>query len=214
MKEKKIFVYGSGGHGKVVADILLSANYTLTGFIDDSPLAEKTKVLDFPILGNSKWLYNESKKSNIALALGIGNNQIRKVIAEKCISWGIELITAIHPKSIVSRFAKVGLGTVVMASAVINPNAEIGLGTIINSGAIVEHDVIVGNYAHLSPNATMGGGASLGDLSHLGLGAIVLPLIKVGSKTIVGAGAVVVKDIGDSLVAIGIPAKIHRKIES
>lgn len=210
---KNIFVYGSGGHGKVVADILLANGIKLSGFIDDNPKNHNSKVLGFPVVGGNDWFINESTKTNLTIALGIGNNQIRKLVAEKCVSLGIELMTLIHPKAILSPFAKVGLGTVVMAGAIINPDAQIGLGAIINSGSIVEHDCFVGDYAHISPNASMGGAASLGNLSHLGLGAVILPLIKVGSSSIIGAGAVVVKDIEDCSVAIGVPAKTHRKIE-
>jgi UDP-N-acetylbacillosamine N-acetyltransferase len=87
----------------------------------------------------------------------------------------------------------------------------VGEGVIVNSGAVVEHDVEVGEYAHVAPNATMGGGSSLGAFSHLGIGASVLPRVHIGDRTVVGAGAVVVKNLPDEVVAIGVPARIHRQ---
>ena len=76
---------------------------------------------------------------------------------------------------------------------------------------MVEHDVEVGEYAHVAPNAAMGGGSSLGAFSHLGIGASVLPCVHIGARSVVGAGAVVVRNLPDEVVAIGIPARIHRQ---
>jgi acetyltransferase-like isoleucine patch superfamily enzyme len=98
-----------------------------------------------------------------------------------------------------------------MANAIVNADAVVGEGVIVNSGAVVEHDVEVDEYAHVAPNAAMGGGSSLGAFSHLGIGASVLPCVRIGAHTVVGAGAVVVKNLPDEVVAIGVPAMIHRQ---
>ncbi|MEW6735526.1 MAG: acetyltransferase [Acidobacteriota bacterium] len=211
---KRIFVFGAGGHGKVVADILLTARLTgVAGFVDDNERLKGTKVIGLPVFGNSEWLQAEASTGKVAVALGIGENRLRQKIAERCLSWGIELITAVHPSAVLSRSSRVGIGTTIMAGAVLNPDSLVGCGVIVNTGAVVEHDTLVGDYAHISPNATMGGGARLGWQAHLGLGAIVLPGISVGDAAIVGAGAVVVEDLPDNVIAMGVPARVHRKVE-
>ncbi len=214
MRTKRIFVYGASGHGKVVADILLtSRSASLAGFVDDRQELTGTKVLGLPVFGTGEWLLEEARKSHNAVALGVGNNQTRQLLAERCSLWGVEILTLVHPTATVSRFAELGRGTVVMAGAAINADARTGQGAIVNTCAVVEHDVIIGNYAHVSPNASMGGASRLGAFSQLGLGAVVLQGVAIGSSTIVGAGAAVVKDLPDHVVAIGIPARIHRYIQ-
>ena len=138
------------------------------------------------------------------------DNPSRHWIAESCAYWGAEILTVVHPRAAVSRAARVERGTVVMANATANADAVVGEGVIVNSGAVVEHDVEVGEYAHVAPNATMGGGSTLGAFSHLGIGASVLPCVHIGARTVVGAGAVVVKNLPDEVVAMGVPARIHR----
>lgn len=213
MKRRRIFVYGAGGHGKVVADILLSnADSEFAGFVDDREELWGIRVIGFPVLGNCQWLRQEALNSRIAVALGVGESRSRQLLAARCSRWGIEILTLLHPAATVSQSAQLGRGTVVMAGAIVNPDARIGIGVIVNSGAVVEHDAEIGDYAHVAPNAAMGGASHLGSFSHLGLGAIVLQRVHIGSYTMVGAGAVVVKNLPDQVVAIGVPARIHRQL--
>ena len=214
VKKRRIFVYGAGGHGKVVADILISKGESeFAGFVDDKEAFWGTKVVGFPAHGGRQWLQQESLHSPVAVALGVGANKSRQQLVEFCFQWNIEILTLVHPAATVSRTARIGQGTVVMAGAVINPDARVGAGVIVNTGAVVEHDVEVGDYAHVAPMAAMGGAARLGAFSHLGLGAVVFQCVHIGSHTIVGAGAVVVKNLPDEVVAFGVPARIQRQLQ-
>lgn len=210
---QKVFVYGASGHGKVVADMLLARKDSrLEGFVDDRSEMQSTSVLGLPVLGDGRWLQQQAERRRIAVALGVGDNCARQRVAEKCLDWGVEIVTIVHPAATVSESARLGFGTVVMAQAVINSAAVIGNGVIVNTGAVVEHDVEIGEFAHVSPNAAMGGTSRLGKFSHLGIGAVVIQRVSIGAHTIIGAGAVVTRDIPDGVVAFGVPAEIHRTL--
>lgn len=214
MTIQKLFIYGAGGHGKVVGDILVvRKDPNFAGFIDDKVELQGTSVLGFRVWGDGHWLEREVQKGAVAVALGVADNSVRQKMASQFLAWGAELATVIHPAASISSSARLGPGTVVMAQAVINPNAEVGRGVIVNSAAVVEHDVKVGDFAHISPNATMGGVSRLGALSHLGIGAIVIHCVSIGARAVVGAGAVVVRDIPDNVVAFGVPARVHRSFD-
>jgi len=201
-----IAVYGAGGHGKVVADIILASGQAVEAFLDDSSAAAGRCILGILVYSAEAWL---ASHAGARVALGIGDNRARERAAVRVRDHGCHLLTVTHPSTIISGSAKIGDGVAIMAAAVLNPDCEIGEGAIINTGAIVEHDVTVGRYAHLSPRCATGGGAQIGAYAHLGMGAIVLPLKKVGENTIVGAGAVVIESIKDNQIASGVPARIH-----
>ena len=211
MASGNVVVYGAGGHGKVVGDVILAAGMQLIGFVDDQALRghcvlQNGTERSYSVLGDGTWLRSQS--GNFAdVALAIGNNKIRSIVADRLLESGFELACLAHPSSSISRFARLGPGCVVMALAAINPNADVGTGTIINTGAVVEHDVAIGEFAHVSPNASLAGGAQLGARSHLGTGAVVLPGVIVGCDCVVGAGAVVNRNVADGSVVVGVPAR-------
>ncbi len=196
----RLMIIGAGGHGKVIADIALKNGYKDISFLDDNATG---KCLDFPIIGISAKMdmMNDGKTDFI---IAVGNNQIRKKIAE---SHKVNWIKLIHPSAQIAYGAEIGEGTVVMAGAIINPDAKVGKHCIINSCAVIEHDNQLGDFVHVSPNAALGGTVHVGDMTHIGIGATIRNNITIGKNTLVGAGAVVVKNITDVGTYIGVPAQ-------
>lgn len=198
-----VVVYGSGGHGKVVCDVLLAAGHVVAGFVDDDRERHGALVLGLPVLGGGDQLAGKAAH----VALGIGSNRARAVVAAKIASLGGVLLTCVHPRAVVAPSAVLGEGTIVMALAVVNPDARIGRGAVVNTAAVVEHDCAVGDFAHISPNSVMGGGCTVSTFAQLGIGATMLPGTAVGEGALVGAGGVVVRDVAAGAVARGVPAR-------
>lgn len=196
----RLVIVGAGGHGKVVADIALKNGYTDIVFVDDRAVGF---CMDFPIIctcADIEMLRNG--KTDFVIA--IGNNEIRKRIAEQHdINW----VTLIHPSAQIGVKVKIGFGTVVMAGAVINPCATVGKHCIINTRAVVEHDNMIADYVHVSPNAALGGTVCVGEGTHVGIGATVKNNIEICEKCRIGAGAVVDRDLTETDTYIGIPAR-------
>ncbi len=208
--KKKIIIIGSGGHAKVIADIILKRkeelkeDIELKGFLDDKYNDDnELKIFDIPVIGKVDKIKDISKE-DIYFIIGIGNNEIREKISK---SYKVNYFTAIHPKATIANKAKIKEGSVVMANAVINSYTEIGKHCIINTGSIIEHDNIIEDFVHISPNVTLAGGVKVGQGSWIGIGASVIEGIKIGSRTMIGAGSVVIKDIEDNKKAFGVPCK-------
>jgi len=178
-----MFLYGAGGHARVIIDIILSStNYTIEGIYDDFT-SEK--------LIHGITLLDTLPKHKNNLIISVGNNRTRKKISQ---SLTANYLTAIHHKAVISKLdVIIGEGTVVMSNAVINPNSKIGKHCIINTAAIVEHDCTIEDYAHISPNATLAGNVIVGEGTQVGLGANVIPGIKIGKWCIIGAGSTVIE---------------------
>ncbi len=199
-----ILLYGAGGHGVVVSDILKCQGISDVVFVDDAPEA---KIQGYSVIQASE--IQQYDYSGMIITVGL--NRTRKKIAH---SIKLPFLNAFHPKAAISEInIQIEYGTVIMANVVINPRVQIGAHSIINSGAVVEHDCQLGRFTHLGPNATLCGGVLLGDGCFVGSGAVVLPGISIGAWSTIGAGAVVTKDIPEHCTAVGAPAvpiKFHR----
>ncbi len=200
--QESVVIIGAGGHGKVVADIVLKAGDHVQGFLDDNFEADE-KFIGFPILGRIDDFINFL---NARFVIAIGNAQVRENIVEKL--QGVSWYTAIHPKAVISEIdTLIGEGTVVMAEAVINAAAKIGKHCIINTGAIVEHDNYIEDFVHVSVGARLAGNVHIGKETWIGIGATVSNNISICEKCVIGAGAVVINNIDTSQTYVGVPAK-------
>lgn len=196
-----MYLYGASGHAMVIMDILKANGISIEGLVDDNP-----ERMD--LLGHSVF-YGKTDAS--PLIISIGNNKVRKKIAE---NYPAEFGTAIHPSAIVSEHAQIEEGTVVMQGAIIQTCAKIGKHCIINTGASVDHECQIGDYVHISPHATLCGNVHVGEGTWIGAGTTVIQGVKIGKWCMIGAGSVVTKDIPDGVLAVGNRCKIIKKIEN
>lgn len=204
----KTLIIGASGHGKVVLDILQQdKNIEVKGFIDDDPNRHGQTINGIEVLGSFSIIQDLQNDIDSGI-VGIGNNFTRAVFFKRLKEVKFNLITAIHPCTVISTSAKVGRGTVIAAGAVVNPDASIKENCIINTGAIIDHDCVIKDHVHISPGANLAGNVSISEYSHVGIGASVINGIYVGRNVTIGAGAVVIRDVPDNAVVAGVPAKI------
>ena len=198
---KTIAVYGASGHGKVVADIARALGYKEIIFIDDGDNEFLSFKEFYEIYGNS-----------LSVALGVGDNKTRKKIFDNLKKKNISVKTLIHPSSIISPSAEIGEGVVVMPLVSVNADAVIKDGVILNTSCVVEHDNVIGDFTHISPNVSLAGNVKVGAFAHIGIGSCVIQGISIGDYTIIGAGSAVIKNIPVSSLAVGVPAKVIKKL--
>ena len=213
----RVIGLGAGGHAKVVIEILrLIGGYELAGLLDPKQELWGTEVLGVPVLGDDSLLpelYNQGVH-HAFIGLGTtGDTQPRRQLYEKARRQGFQIVHAIHPQAVIAPSVEIGHGPTIMAGAVINAAARLGDNVIVNTGAIVEHDCVIGDHVHIATGARLASGVHVGEGTHIGLGASIRQCIHIGRNAIVGAGAVVVDDVPDSVVVIGVPARILKRVE-
>lgn len=193
------YIYGAGGHGKVVYDAMLESQIICDGFIDDNVIE---RYVDLPVY--KKLILNQEE--NIDLHLAIGHCKTREILAGQII--GANFFSVIHPRASIAQTSIVGKGTFLAANSVIAPNAYVGIHCVINHGAIIDHDCCVGDFSHVAPGVLLGGGVRVGRGVLVGAGAVILPGLVVGDYAVIGAGSIVVGNIDSSAVVAGNPARI------
>ncbi len=196
-----MYLYGASGHAKVIIDLLQASGEQVEALFDDDKSIDT--LLSIPV--KHEW------NGESPVLVSIGNNISRKQIAERLdCTFG----KAIHPSALISPFASVGDGTVVMQGAIIQSCAQIGRHCIVNTGATIDHECVLDNYVHVSPQATLCGNVHVGEGAWIGADAVVIPGVKIGRWSVIGAGSVVVNDVPDGCVAYGNPCRVKLKQSS
>jgi sugar O-acyltransferase (sialic acid O-acetyltransferase NeuD family) len=206
-----IIIVGAGGHSKVVADAAARAGFTIKGFVDDR--ANTAPLPGYRLIGSITDLADLGFFDGaVKFLIAIGDNRTRMQVVEELALPAGRYATVIDPSAVVSRYASIAEGSVVLQGAIVNAGAEVGQHAILNTGCTVDHDCRIGDYAHVSPGANLAGGVAVGEGAHVGVGACAIPGCSIGAWSLVGAGAAVVRDIPVKCVAIGVPAKVVRTL--
>jgi acetyltransferase EpsM len=189
-----LIIFGGGGHGKTLIDLLRAmGTHRIVGIIDDG-LPAGSEVLGVPVLGGTKDL-SEWYSRGIRLAVnavgGIGNVAVRVKIFDTLAREGFLCPTLVHPSAVVERSASLEPGVQVFAHAYVGSAARVGFGTVINTSAIVHHDCVIGRVVNLSPGATLAGNVRVEDHAQIGMLATVNLQVTVGAGALLGNGCTV-----------------------
>ena len=208
---KQVVILGSGGHAKVVIEILRErADVEIVGCLAPEP--GDRLVCGVPVVGEDLALPRLRDAGVAHSFVALGDNQLRSWMISYVISHGLKLINAISAHAVVSPSVNLGAGVAVMAGAIINSEATLGDGVIVNTGATIDHDCVLGPMSHVAPGSNLAGCVRIGEGAFLGTGCRVIPGVRVGDWSIVGAGATVLTDIPDHVVCVGVPARIIKKV--
>ena len=215
MKKKKIIIFGSSYHSKVVLNELLNfKNYKIIGFCDEKkkPKTIIDKELSLINLGGAKSILKNIDTNTYGI-IGIGENSIRKKIVDQCkkINNKFPWIKLISKHAHISKNVSIGDGSLIVAGTTINNNTSIGKHCLINTSSSVDHDCNLKDYSSLGPGVTMGGNVNLGKLSFVGIGSTVKHKINIKENSVIGGHSYVNKDCKKNYLYFGVPIKKIKK---
>jgi sugar O-acyltransferase (sialic acid O-acetyltransferase NeuD family) len=203
-----MLICGAGGHARELYHCFKDELNNIY-FFDNINKIEK---IDHIRVLNS---FNELKevfKDDKRFILGVGGVKARSFFYKKMVNAG-GIHFSVCSKNIIARSLDQKIeGADIFPNTFLGPNIQIGVGTLINTRSNIHHDTIIGDFCDIAPSAILLGGVVVGDCTFIGSGATILPRIKIGNNVIIGAGSVVNSDIPSNVIALGVPAKVVKKI--
>jgi sugar O-acyltransferase (sialic acid O-acetyltransferase NeuD family) len=161
------------------------------------------------VLGTPDNLPIIAEKNGISTGIvAIGDNGVRRNMADRLRSWGLELVNAVHPSANIAQNATLGANVVVAAGVLVCAHAQIGESVILNTGCIVDHESLIGTACHICPGAKLAGRVTVESGAFVGIGATIVQYVRVGYEAVVGAGAVVIDDVPPMTTVVGVPARV------
>lgn len=212
MKEE-IIVLGTGGHARVVVDILEAmGEYEIRGLISENVL-NTDRFCGYPILGDDSVLPALLESGVKYAAIGVGgfkDNRRRKEVYKMVKTLGFELAAVIHPSATISKTTHLGQGVVIFPNVCINTEVAIGNNVIIATGSTIDHETKIDDHVLVSAGVTVGANVYVQEGALLALGSKIVSNMKIGENVLIGAGAVVTKDCVEEGTYLGIPARLVR----
>ena len=201
----RLYIFGAGGHAKSALDILIDNEENLEITVVDKGATEA--ILGFQVLPESA-LFEKAEDGKIFFHIAIGDNTIRRAIAEKCLDYGYFPYSIVSKRAYVSKFAKLGRGTFIGEGVHIGPSASIGDFSIINTHTHIDHDVEIGAYTQLAPGVSVGGSTKLGRNSFVGISTAIIDRLRITDDVIIGSQSLVNKDIVTAGTYLGTPIRL------
>ncbi len=219
MGKTRIAIYGAGGFGREVAWLVETISETFKEvfqavcFIDDDDRICGTSLNGLEVLSLSQ---AKEQYPGVYAVSGIGIPKVRAATMQKAFDAGFGVTTLIHPRVEMSKWNKVGEGTVICAGNILTTNIMIGKHVQINLDCTIGHDVIMEDYATLAPGVHISGYVYIGKRAFIGTGVAVIngtknnPIV-IGDDVVIGAGACVTHSVPAGETWVGVPARPVRK---
>lgn len=181
------------------------AGLTIAGIFDRA----KTGTFGgYPILGSDETArQNADKWSAMPVFITPDQPSVRRRLVALYESWGYALRGVVSPDAVISRSARVGIGTMIQSEANVSADAVIGNHVRLNIRCNVLHDVRIDHFATVAPDAVLLGCVCVGTGAYIGANATILPEKRIGEGAVVGAGAVVTRDVPAGAIVAGCPAR-------
>jgi sugar O-acyltransferase (sialic acid O-acetyltransferase NeuD family) len=206
-----LIILGAGGASREIAGAVEDVNvrqqtWKLLGFLDDDPAKIGSEIDGVRVLGP----ISSAREYSAQFVIGIASARNRSARERVVEALGIQrdrFATVVHPKALLSRYATVGYGSVILQNVIINPDAVIGDHVIVEYGAMIGHDTIIEDFVTIGPGSIVSGSVRLRRSVFLGTGSMIKDGVTVNQGALIGMGAVVVKEVPLETTVIGNPAR-------
>ena len=190
---KKIILIGGGGHCKSVIDVIeQEKKYKIYGIVD-KPKFIGSRILGYEVIGSDLDLeYLAKKYKNAIITVGqIQSPLVRIKLFNLARKAGFKFPPIISPRAYVSKYSRIGMGTIVLHNVVVNSNVSIGNNCIINTKSLIEHDCEISDHCHISTCATINGSVKIRSKCFIGSNATVRDGITIKENSFIKANSLV-----------------------
>ena len=210
-----LVIIGAGGHGAEVAAYAQDIGLALAGAFDDGKPAGPWHVTR--LLGRLDALPAFcADHARVQYITAFGSNTVRRDMVRRIAEMDLPHLVPLsvrHRSAWIGAAVEIGAGTLLAPNTIATTRARIGAHCILNVKASVSHDCVIDDYCNINPAATICGDVRLGAGCYIGAGAIVIEKRTIGAWSVVGAGSVVTRDLPEGVTAVGVPARIIKRLE-
>lgn len=206
----RLLLMGAGGHASEVFEwARLYASRSVDGFYAENGVACET-VLAIHHESNIPIFSDLSDVGvDYSFLTAVGDSYLRYKFYQLAVKKGLKPAQPfICSNAIVCPQCVIGDDSTVCPNVIITTrNIKIGHSSVLNFGSTIGHDCSIGDYFTALPYANVAGNVTLGEYVTLGANSCIKEKLNITDHVFIGMGSVVVKDILESGVYVGNPAR-------
>ncbi len=204
-----LIVLGSGEYNAMYIDMFEQEAdaypFRLAGFSQNlDPSRQGEKLGGYPVytldelkgLGTTHWAH-----------CTLGDCEAKRRFVDQVGEMGFRFATLFAPGSRCLGVKEIGEGSYLGHNSACYRGVRLGKHCTILSLGDLADGVTMGDNCFTGVRATLCGGVTVGSGTFVGVGAIITERVNIGSNVIIGAGSVVIRDVPDSAVVVGNPAR-------
>lgn len=191
---KRVFIYGAGGLGRDIAQIISDIeDIKLLGFIDD--YKKNDKLIDFDVF---KYEYVKNKFNDFFIVIAFGDPRLRSEAYKKIKKDNIRLVTIISKNSFVASDTEIGEGCIIYPFTIIASNVKIDDNIVISGNSSIGHDSQIDSNSFIGFNCSVGGNTRIGKNNFIGSGTHIKDELKIGNSNIIGLNSKVINSLSSN----------------
>lgn len=203
---KKICIFGAGGFAKEVYWLAQQCQKQVDAFVD-------IKAGGY-LCGTSIQDDSYFDPTIHTAVVAVGNPKVREKITNQIIAkHGYHVFeTLVSPyANIMADTVSVGYGSVICANCILTCDIQLGDFSQLNLATTIGHDTKTDKFFTTAPGAHISGKVTIGQRVYFGTNASSIEELNICDDVIIGASACVTKNILESGIYVGAPAKKMEK---
>ena len=212
MMEKILYIFGLGGHAKVIlSETINSGIFNKIIFIESNNYYKDSIIINninYKVINNLDDLHKLYTHDSYGI-IGIGDISKRLSIVKEInikipnFKW----TAIISENSTIAKGVVIGHGTAVISGSIINTGTKIGEHCIINTRATIDHDNQIGDFVNVNPCVVTGGSVIIHNESEIGIGSTINNNILINRNVLIGGNSFVNKECLPNSLYYGNPIK-------
>lgn len=192
-------IIGAGGFGREVYWSLTPIERNNTVFFVDDEYWDGTDNKILPL--------SQFNPTEYEIVVAIADSYHRERIVNS-LPTNTKYFTHVHPTAqIHGEDVEIGEGSIICAGTIITTNVKIGKHAHLNLITTIGHDCVIGDYFTTAPGVQISGNMNIGTRVYFGTRSCVKQKITICDNVTIGINAGVVKNITESGIYVGTPAK-------
>lgn len=213
---KDVVIVGGLGPGMIAystfeAQNKISGEWNILGILTDADLSE----MDVKVLGPTSELskfVEQGAYVHYTLHINAKAKESRMSYLDSLSIPREQHASVIHPSARISPHTKIGNGVCIAPLASSSPGSVIGDHSALFANSFLGHDSSLGRGVTLAAHSVVGGRVSVSEGAHIGLNSTIREDVGVGRFAILGAASMLTKDIPESEIWAGNPARYLKMV--